>query len=196
MRFSCLFLAGVVLLAGCSSSASGSHPTPTPVRSVPGVDFAATATPGGKPRPTAIRGVTVPAPAGLKTATPQAPAHFPAGAYTAQVFGTVTVRKTRAPLAGALVIVADGQKTARTNAQGQYSVAFPAKAAASIQVKKQGYQCGLAMGVLKPGQKVRDNWVCDKLNPNHPVPPPFPAILGTPSPGEKSGGPPPPAPKS
>jgi hypothetical protein len=196
MRLSPLGLAGLVLLAGCSTaSKSASHTRATPTAR-PDVQYFPTATPGGKPRPTAVKGVTLPAPPGLKTATPTARVHFPASAYTAQVFGTVTQRKTGKPIAGALVDVADGQKTVRTDAAGRYAIAFPARAAASIQVRKQGFQCGLAMGTLKPAQKVRKDWVCDKTNPSHPVPPPFPSLLGTPRPGAHSGAPPPAPPKS
>jgi hypothetical protein len=175
----------IVALSACSSTHSAtSKATPTLRPGEQGsIVHIPTATPGGKKMPTANPNVTAPVPSSLKTATPSAPAHFPASAYRATVYGTVVNSTSHHPIAGAVVQVADGERTTRTDSSGHYSVSFPTKAVASLQVRKKGYQCGLAMGTLKPGQKVRKDWACTKVSPNHPVPPPFPSFVGTPGPG-------------
>jgi hypothetical protein len=124
----------------------------------------------------------------LKTATPGVPAHPPAASYTAVLYGTVRDRKSHTPIAGALISVSDGQRTAHSDASGRYRVPFPGGVTASVQVKKSGYQCGLAMGMVKAGHSLKANWKCDRLVAGHPIPPPFPAIIGTPPSGAPPGG--------
>lgn len=189
MRLSLPLIALLAVLAGCSSSPAASrHRSPTPQSTTNGLRFTIPgATPGGKPRPTANVHVTAPVPASLKTATPSAPSRVPDSAYDARVFGTVTSTAHK-PIAGALVEVTGGQRTTRTDGAGNYSVAFPSKAIVSLQVRKSGFECGMAMstGTIKSGQRVRKDWSCIRVVPKHPIPPPFPSFVGTPAPGMKA----------
>jgi hypothetical protein len=191
MRRSPLLIVVSLVLAGCSSSAAGSHPTATPRPTTAGLVYAfPTATPGGKKRATAVPGATLPAPPALQTSTPAVPVHPPATSYTATLYGSVSDRKSHKPIPNALVSVADGQKTAHTSSSGAYRIAFPGGVTTAVQVRKKGYQCGLAMGTVKSGKSLKADWKCDKLVPGHPIPPPFPAIIGTPAAGPPPGGPP------
>ena len=181
-------------VSACSSSKTASSPTPTPQGGSGLVSHFPTATPGKggqKPVPTHDPRTPLPTLRPVKTATPSAPAHFAARDYTASVYGTITDAKTHKPLPGATVQVADGQRTTHSDKNGRYRIAFPGRLTGSIQVRKPGYQCGIAMGTLKPGQSVRKDWQCQKIDPKHPVPPPFPSFVGTPAPGMQVPGPPP-----
>jgi hypothetical protein len=190
MRLSSFSIALIVVLSGCATSKLASrHRSATPRPTKDGLRYVVpgATSPGGKPRPTANAHVTAPIPASLKTATPSAPARLSAGAYNAHVFGTVT-NTARHPIAGALVEVTDGQRTTHTDAAGHYSIAFPSKAIVSLQVRKSGFQCGMAMstGTIKSGQNVRKDWSCTPVVRKHPAPPPFPSFVGTPAPGMKA----------
>jgi len=152
-----MLLSVAALLAGCGSSASGSGATPTPT--------------GGKP-PTAVPRVRI-TPAGAPTAPPLPTATaIAASAYTATLTGTVTDAKTGAPIPGAVVVIAGGAKTARTNAFGVYRVRFPAGHTAPVTIAIPGFAGALAMGQLKSHQIATLNF---KLNPITAGAPPLPS---------------------
>jgi hypothetical protein len=109
------------------------------------------------------------------------PTPIPASAYTATIVGTVRDAGTKSPLAGALVVAADGSHKTRTNAFGQYTLRFPGGAMATVQVTMNGYAGQLSIGKVAPHGRLRLNFSLTQSSPSHPAAPPAPSLFGTPS---------------
>jgi uncharacterized protein YceK len=154
MRYLVLALAVSSLLAGCAGVGSGSPGKPTAtvnnqavVETAPAVTVGTavktSATKKGA-KPTAETGPTV-RPVAVKTPPP-----LTSKAYTSFFYGTVVDARTHKPIPGAVVAVNSGQRKVRTDAAGQYRIAFPGGYAVPIAVEKKGYNQVLDMGILSP----------------------------------------------
>lgn len=180
MRFVALSFLLVLALSACSSqkSAGRSHPTATPNSRVQTGPVPGTTPKHGRKLPTVNPHVTPAALPTVKPFHPKTPTPFPASAYKATVYGHVRDAKSHKPLGGVKILVAEGQRSTKTDASGNYRIVFPVRAAVSLQAKKPHYTCGLAVGILRKGQTVKKNWSCTRVVPGHPVPPPFPSTFG------------------
>ncbi|HLJ67223.1 MAG TPA: carboxypeptidase-like regulatory domain-containing protein [Chloroflexota bacterium] len=142
-------LLGVLLLVGCGSSRTApASPRATATQRPPVFHRAATATP------------------------------IPASSFTAMLSGRVVDAATGAPLHLALLVVGSGLKMARTDARGSYSVRFPAGPAVPIFVTQTGYAEALAMGALRPHQKLTLNFRLHRIVPGTPPVPGAPITFG------------------
>lgn len=173
-----------VLAAGCGAKNSGqvaqrlSTATPTLVTGrivqVP-VDRSKKFT----PFPTLAPGTPT---AVLPTVVPVTPTPYvwPASAYRAEIHGTITDARTHAPISGAVVSLAGGQRTVRSDAQGHYSMKFPTGGAVSVQVSKSGYVAVPGVGMLTPGKSTQVNFSLQPRGKKGQAPPAFPVIIGHP----------------
>ena len=171
----------LLILSACSSHSASTpaEPTATPYEQVISHNIPMSKPPkNATPFPTADPHATPAKLPTVKVYVPPKPKVWPASAYKSVIYGKVTDVQTHKPIPGAVVAVADGQRKTRSNAAGQYRVVFPSKAAVSFEVTKAHYTCGLAMGMLRPGETYHRNVPCQRIDPKHPVPPPFPTFFG------------------
>ena len=170
-----------VSLAACGSSASSPSPTPkrtkTPaarLETIPATSPAPTPKggfPTANPHATPARLATLP-PILAATPTP-----FPASAYTAVIYGTITDAKTHAPLAGVIVTVGNNHR-AVTGPFGRYRLTFPAGPPVAVTVQEKGYASAPAMGQLTVHQKWKLDWALQPIIPGQRPAPPAPTIFG------------------
>lgn len=182
-----IFVIGLTLLiAGCGSGTSGqvaqrlASPTPTlqsgHIVRVP-VDRSKKTT----PLPTLAPGVPTPVLPTVVAVTPT-PYVWPASAYQANIYGTVTDARTHRAISGATVSLAGGQKTAKSDSQGRYTIKFPVGGAVSVEVSKSGYVAVPGVGMLTPGKSTRVNFSLQRQSAKSKgqEPPAFPVIIGHP----------------
>jgi Carboxypeptidase regulatory-like domain len=183
----CFLLASlglIVAVAGCGGSGARevAQRLPSPPQTfIPGhvvtvpVDRSLTVT----PLPTLVPGVPTPV---LRSVVPITPTPYvwPAASYTARIYGTVTDAHRHAPIAGAVVSVAGGQRTVRTNAAGRYSMKFPVGGSVSVQVSKSGYLAVPGVGMLTTGKSTRVDFKLQPAGAKGKAPPAFPVIIGHP----------------
>lgn len=180
--FFLLILVVCLLVSGCGGSSSGRVAqrlaTATIVsghiEKVP-IDHSRKAT----PFPTLKPGVPT---AVLPTTVPRTPKPYvwPASAYTAHIRGTVTNSRTHAPIPGAKVSIAGGQRTAFSDSNGRYSIAFPVGGSVTVQVSKTGYIAQPGVGMLKTGQSTHVDFSLEPIAEKGKSPPAFPVIIGKP----------------
>lgn len=176
------FLA-LLTLAACGTSHSASSDKPTPVPTNPRQAVIVSTLPSSPTNkhlkiPTANPKIT---PHALPTLAPAATmTTIPASAYTAVVFGTVLDKKTNSPIPGALVTLGNGQRTARTSAYGEYRFSFPAAIPMPVTVSATGFAGALAMGTLKPHQKIKLDFKLTRIVPGKVTVPPPPSVFGHP----------------
>ncbi len=178
-----LAVLGIVLLAaGCGSTSPGRVAqrlaTPTLetghiVRVPMGPAKKATAF------PTLAPGVPTPVLPTVVARTPK-PYVWPASAYRAHITGTITDARTHAPVPGARVAVARGQRVAVSNGNGHYSIAFPVGGMITVEVSKRGYIAQPGVGMLSTGQTTHVNFSLQPLAHSGKGPPSFPVIIGKP----------------
>jgi hypothetical protein len=176
-------LAALTTLAACGGNKAASTATSTPVPTAPRQAVVVATLPKGPTNkhlkiPTANPKVT---PGVLPTIAPAAHATaIPASAYTAVVFGSVTDKTTNSPVPGALVTVGTGQRSARTSAYGAYRFTFPAGIAVPVTVSASGFAGALAMGTLRPHQKLKLDFKLTRIVPGKVTVPPPPSVFGHP----------------
>lgn len=130
--------------------------------------------------PTTLQTLTAPSKSREKPPTPGPTATtIPASDFTATVSGVVTDHKSHAPVSGATIVVGNHLRTTKTDAQGKYSVAFPARASIGVIAEKPGYAGALAVGKLPPNGKVTLNLQIVKSQPGVPPVPPMPVTFGS-----------------
>jgi hypothetical protein len=105
---------------------------------------------------------------------------WPSSAYRAEIHGTITDSRSHAPIAGAVVSLAGGQRTVRSDSQGHYSMKFPVGGAVSVQVSKSGYVAVPGVGMLAPGKSTVVNFSLQPRAKKEQAPPAFPVIIGHP----------------
>lgn len=105
---------------------------------------------------------------------------IPSSDYTAVVFGSVLDQKTNSPVAGALVTIGTGQRSGRTSPFGAYKFTFPAGVAMPVTVSATGYVGALAMGRLRPHQRLKLNFKLTRIIPGKVPVPPAPTTFGHP----------------
>jgi hypothetical protein len=176
-------MASLITLAACGGGKTAAPPTATAVPTAPRQAVVVATLPKGRTNkhlkiPTANPRVT---PGKLPTIAP-APrmTAIPASAYTAVVLGSVVDKQTNSPVPGALVTVGSGQQTVRTSAYGAYRVAFPAGIAMSVTVSAPGFAGELAMGTLRPHQKLKLDFKLTRIVPGKVTVPPPPSVFGHP----------------
>lgn len=177
-------LAVGLIVAGCGSQSarqtaerlSTSTPTLVPghLEKVP-IDRSKKAT----PFPTLKPGVPTPI---LATAVPRTPKPYvwPASAYTAHIHGTITNSRTHAPISGAKVSLAGGQRTALSGSNGRYSMAFPVGGSVTVEVSRKGYIAQPGVGMLTTGQSTKVDFSLEPVADKGKAPPSFPVIIGKP----------------
>src|SRR5438270_5555664 len=148
-----------LLLAACGGN-SASAPTPLPTRNSVAhiLKVPSTTPPPIRGKKGHSRRTSGAAPAALPTSpsiSMETPTPIPASAYTATISGRVADAQTKSPVAGALVVVENGARKARTNAFGRYSIAFPGGSTATVQVSMQGYAGELSIGKVQPHKKLQ-----------------------------------------
>jgi Carboxypeptidase regulatory-like domain len=169
-----------VVLAGCGGSSYSTPASPrvsATIGRAPGVLVYPTPKVSRRIKlPTAVPGTP---PAHLPTLAPApTPTTIPASDFTSAVQGTVTDAKSHSPIPGALVLVQFGLKSAKTNAFGQYHVAFPANATVSVETNAHGYGGGLAIGHLAPHRTATVNFKLNRVTKNGVAPPELPMVFG------------------
>ena len=176
-------LASLLTLAACGGSSSAPPAKPTPVPTNPRQAVVVATLPKGPTNkhlkiPTPNPKVT---PGKLPTVAP-APSMtaIPASAYTAVVFGTVVDKKTNSPVPGAIVTLGTGQRSGKTSAYGAYRLTFPAGIAMPVTVSAPGFAGALAMGTLRPHQKLKLDFKLTRIVPGKVTVPPPPSVFGHP----------------
>lgn len=131
------------------------------------------------PLPTLRPGVPT---AALHTVVPSTPKPYvwPASAYTAEIHGKIMNARTHAPIAGARVSIARGQKSAVSDSHGHYSIKFPVGGSVTVLVSKSGYISEPGIGMLTTGQSTLVNFSLQPATAKGTGPPSFPVVIGKP----------------
>jgi hypothetical protein len=176
-------LLALVTLAACGGSNSAASDRPTTVPTNPHQQVVVATLPKA---PTNKR-LRIPTPnprvtPGILPTVPPVPTAttIPASSYTAVVFGSVVDKKTNSPVAGALVTLGNGQRSAKTSAYGGYRFTFPAGIAMPVTVSAPGYAGSLAMGMLRPRQSFKLDFKLTRVVPGKVTVPPPPTTFGHP----------------
>jgi hypothetical protein len=176
-------LVALLTLAACGGGNSAAPARPTAVPTNPRQVVVVGTLPMGPtnkhlriptPDPKVTPGV-LPTIAPVPTTTP-----IPPSAYTAVVFGSVLDKNTNSPVAGALITVGTGQRSGRTSAYGAYRFTFPAGIPMPMTVSVTGYAGALAMGILRPHQKLKLDFKLTRIVPGKVTVPPPPTTFGHP----------------
>jgi hypothetical protein len=119
--------------------------------------------------------IGLPSPVPATSARVSGPLHF-----TAALAGTVTDARDHSPIAGAVVGVGGGVRSARTDAEGRFRVEFPAGRAVGVTVTATGYVQALGNGTLRRGQTAHVHFQLNRIVTGQPPVPSQPITFGQP----------------